>query len=226
MPQQENCRYGILIKVVAVVGEGIAIAFCNSVSCKEISPEFYYMFEQSIYWYIIAAVVAVIILLMLFSKRLSEYFSGRKVRRQLRKMGVRQLRNVSCPDGLGHSFVIDYLVLCPDGISLVMYKPYAGIIYCAEKIELWTQMLGNKSYRFPNPLPELDYQLKSVASCVPGVQVKAYLFFDEQASFPKGQPVQVIQSGSMPESLLCGKKATVTAGVKDAWQKLTTMTKS
>jgi hypothetical protein len=81
-------------------------------------------------------------------------------------------------------------------------------------------MLAGKSYRFKNPLIELDYQVKAVSACIPGVAVDGYLFFDTQAEFPKGHPDRVIRSDSIPEALKRNKHLKVQPSVESAWKKL------
>jgi hypothetical protein len=180
------------------------------------------MNELMIYAAVLAAGLVVLVVLAM---RGGNWLAALKTRRRLKRLGVKQIRDFRCPDGIGHFFVVDYLVLRPDGISLVMYKPFSGTIYCAEQIDQWTQMLNNRSYRFPNPLIELKAQVNTLSTCVPGVDVDGYLYFDDQAAFPKGQPEQVIQSASIPKALQRNKKAHIDTALDAAWQKLCAMMK-
>jgi hypothetical protein len=104
-----------------------------------------------------------------------------------------------------------------------MYLNYPGKIYCADDIDDWTQMIGMKSYRFKNPFYELECQVKSVSEYIPEVPVNGYLFFDHQASFPKGHPVRVINMNEIPKTLERDKQLKVNALVKSAWEKLKKM---
>ena len=143
-----------------------------------------------------------------------------KTRLRLKRLGYGQLSKLHCPDGLGYHFVIDRLILRHDGITVLMFINYPGKIFCADDIDDWTQMVGRKSYRFKNPLYELECQIKSVADCVPGVAVDGYLFFDHQTSFPKGHPLRVIHMNNIPQSLERDKRYKVNALVKSGWEKL------
>ena len=143
-----------------------------------------------------------------------------KTRYRLNRLGLKQISNIQCPDGLGHYFTIDRLVMRHDGISLLLFKQYPGTIFCADDIDDWTQMLAGKSYRFKNPLVDLDYQVKAVAACVPDVPVNGFLLFGRHAEFPKGHPDRVIRLDKIPEALKRNKQHKVQASVESAWEKL------
>jgi hypothetical protein len=143
-----------------------------------------------------------------------------KTRHRINHMGLEQIANLHCPDGLGDHFVIDRLLLRRDGISLLIFKQYPGSIFCADGIDEWTQMIGGKRYPFKNPLVDLEYQVKAVSACVPGVPVNGYLYFDHHARFPKGHPERVIHLDNIPPSLQRSKKIKPEAAVAAAWEKI------
>ena len=179
------------------------------------------------------ALPAVLVLLLLAfisiylgRRKLQQKWGNLKTRKSLDQLGLKQISNVHYPDGLGHYFTIDRLILRHDGITLLMYKPFPGKIYCAENIDHWTQMLGTKSYRFKNPLYELDNQIKAVSAYIPGVPVNGFLFFDSQAEFPKGHPERIIHLKNIPDELKRDKKQEAKAPVLSAWKKLLTMLKA
>jgi hypothetical protein len=142
---------------------------------------------------------------------------------RLKRLGLKQISNFQCPDGLGNFFTIDRLVMRHDGVSVLLLKHFPGSIFCADDIEEWTQLLAGKSYRFKNPLNDLDYQVRAVSACMPDVTVDGYLFFDHQAEFPKGHPQRVIRLDSIPESLQRNRQEKVQPAVESAWVKLGTM---
>lgn len=177
--------------------------------------------ETDQYLYLIVlALLLLAIVLFLSRKSIKQSLLNRKTRRCLNKLGLKQMSNIRFPDGLGHYFIIDRLLLRHDGISLVMLKRYPGSIYCADNIDEWSQLLRGKSYYFKNPLVDLEYQVNIVSACIPGVPVNGFLFFDHQAYFPKGHPDRVIQLDSLPPSLIRDKKVKAQAAVESAWEKL------
>ena len=173
--------------------------------------------------YALPAVLVLLVFLIIVylnRKKIKLSWLNIKTNYRLRRLGFKQVSNFRCPDGFGHHFAIDRLILRRDGITLLMYKSFPGKIFCAEKIDDWTQMLGRKSYRFKNPLYDLDQQVKAVSACVPDVPVNGVLFFDHQAEFPKGHPDRVIYLKNIPEGLKRTKGEKVEESVMSAWNNL------
>ena len=164
--------------------------------------------------------VLLLVLVAVKRKKLVHGWLNLKTRRRLNRLGYGKLSKLHCPDGLGYHFVIDRIILRHDGITVLKYMSYPGKIFCADDIDDWTQMVRRKSYRFKNPLYELECQIKAVAASIPGVTVDGYLFFDHHASFPKGHPRRVIHMNNIPESLERDKRHKVNAVVASGWKKL------
>jgi hypothetical protein len=169
---------------------------------------------------IVVGLAALVIILFLGRARIRNSWMNIKTRHRINRMGLKQISNLQCPDGLGHHFMIDRLLLRQDGISLLIFKQYPGSIFCADDIDEWTQMIGGKRYPFKNPLVDLEYQVKAVSACVPGIEVNGYLCFDHHARFPKGHPERVIHLDSIPPSLQRNKKIKPEAAVETAWKKI------
>lgn len=167
--------------------------------------------------------LAVAVILWINRTRLRLAWFNFKTRYCLNHLGLEQLSNIRCPDGLGEFFNIDRLILRHDGISLLVFKQYPGKIFCADQIDEWTQMLGQKSYHFKNPLYDLDYQVKAIAACAPMIDVNGYLFFDHLAEFPKGHPERVIHPAQIPEQLKRNNRHQVEVPVMAAWKKFQAM---
>jgi hypothetical protein len=140
----------------------------------------------------LVVIVALAILLLINRNRLLRSWREYRANACLARLGYDQLTQVPCPDGLDHEFMIDRLILHHDGISILNHKKYPGKIFCAEQIQEWTQMIGQKSYKFKNPLFELNYQTKALQACLPDISVDGYLFFDLDTDFPKGHPDRVL----------------------------------
>jgi len=164
--------------------------------------------------------VALAVAMYLGRRKLRQAWLNAQTRYRLNRLGLKEISNFQFPDGLGSYFNIDRLIMRHDGISLLLVKQYPGSIFCADDIDEWTQMLAGKSYRFKNPLIDLDYQVKAVSACIPDVPVDGFLFFDTQAEFPKGHPDRVIRSDSIPEALERNEDLKAQASVESAWEKL------
>jgi hypothetical protein len=122
--------------------------------------------------------------------------------RGLNKIGIKQIKNAICVDGLDGEFAIDRLIMLHDVILVTAFKPYSGNIYCAESIPEWTQLLDQKSYKFKNPLFELGNQVTAIQNYLPGVPIRGVLIFDYSANFPKGHPEHVMRLDNIPNSFL------------------------
>ena len=170
---------------------------------------------------VISVLLLVAVVIFLNRQRIKYTWLNFKTRYRLNRLGFEQKVNFQWPDGMGHHFTIDRLILRQDGISLLAYKQYPGKIFCADNIDDWTQMLGQKSYRFKNPLSDLDDQVKAISANIPDVPVNGFLFFDHLAEFPKGHPDRVIYLENIPAELKPGKDLDVKASVMSAWTQLT-----
>ena len=167
--------------------------------------------------------VVLAIAIYLGRSNLKQAWRNIKTRDRLNRLGLKQISNFQCPDGLGHYFNIDRLVMRHDGISLLVFKQYAGSIFCADNIDEWTQLLAGKSYRFKNPLAELDFQVKAVSAFIPDVPVDGFLLFGRQTEFPKGHPDRVIRIDKIPDALKRNDQHQVQTSVESAWKKLSTL---
>jgi len=175
---------------------------------------------------IVLAVLLLVVGIFLNRRKIKHVWLNFKTRRYLGRLGYKQKINFQWPDGMGHYFNIDRLILRHDGITLLAYKQFPGKIFCADNIDDWTQMLGQKSFRFKNPLDDLDFQIKAISAAVPNVPVDGFLFFDHQAEFPKGHPERVIYLKNIPAALKPSKGIDVKASVKSAWEKLVVMSQA
>jgi len=175
------------------------------------------------YAFSVALVISLLAVVLLNRRKIKHIWLNFKTRYRLNRLGFKQKTNFQWPDGLGNYFTIDRLILRHDGITLLVYKQYPGKIFCADNIDDWTQMLGQKSYRFKNPLGDLDCQIQAISACIPNVPVNGFLFFDQLAEFPKGHPDRVIYLKKIPEELRRDKNLEVEESVLSAWKQLLTM---
>jgi hypothetical protein len=176
------------------------------------------------YAILIALIMTVFaIVIFLNRKNIKNSWLNIKTRYRLNRLGHKQILKLHCPDGLGHQFTVDRLILRHDGLTLLMDMKYPGKIFCADNIDDWTQMLGQKSYRFKNPFYDLECQIAAVSAIVPGVPVNGFLFFDHHAAFPKGHPDRVIYLKNIPNALKQSKQHEVEPSVMSAWKKIRTM---
>ena len=165
-------------------------------------------------------IVALLLVLHLNRHRLQLRFREWRIQRCLNRIGVEQIRNLACADGLEGEYNIERLVLTPEAILLITYKPFVGNIYCAERISEWTQVIGQKSFKFTNPLFEIDNQITALQLAIGKVPLRGYLFFSHSAVFPKGHPESVMQPNSIPAAFQRGHEQPIKQDILEAWEQL------
>ena len=167
-------------------------------------------------------IIAIALLLILHLNRagLQLRFRDWRLQRSLNRIGSEQIRDLVCDDGLDGYYRIDRLALTNDCILLISYKPYVGKIYCAERISEWTQVIGQKSFKFGNPLFELENQLTALKSITGNVPLRGYLFFNHSAVFPKGHPESVLQPDNIPAQIVDRQVRNINADIHAAWERL------
>ena len=166
-------------------------------------------------------IVLLTIALMLSFTTLKNWIKEQKINRKIRQLGVAVIRNIALPDGMDGRVLVENIVLTGEGIYILPVKRYCGIIFAADNIETWTQVVGKRSYKFPNPLTELEAYVMAVRNILPGIKVEGRILVTNDAAFPKGKPDRVIPIPEVLEALVV-KKGDVSSQLTDAWNKLKT----
>ena len=164
--------------------------------------------------------LALAIIAIVNRKRIQISWREWRMQRILNRIGSEQIRDLVCADGLDGYYRIDRLALIEDAILLISYKPFGGNIFCAERISEWTQVIGQKSFKFQNPLFEIENQLTALRLLIGNAPLRGYLFFNHSALFPKGHPDSVLNPDNVPQAFLrdhCGKP---NAEIQAAWDLL------
>ena len=130
--------------------------------------------------------------LLLQITEIKEYIAEWKLTHLLINAGSDVLHNVTIPDGMDGNIFIEYLILTPKKIILLGVKKYRGLIFAASKIDLWTQVIGNKSYKFNNPLLQLENDALALRSKIENITIEEKVLFIKGSEFPKGKPDNVI----------------------------------
>jgi len=94
------------------------------------------------------------------------------------------------------------------------------MIFGSENISHWTQVVERRSYSFDNPLRQLEVDLVTIKSLIPGVPVKGYVVFDRDSFFPKGKPKIVLTLNEIKQNISIFREGTISDELKEAWEKL------
>jgi|GEM_PF-695517 len=164
-------------------------------------------------------VVLLILALILSYANLRNWLKEQHIYRCVRRLGVAVIRNIALPDGMDGRVLIENILLTSGGIYILPIKRYCGIIFAADNIESWTQVIGKRSYKFPNPLPELDAYVMAVQNLLPAVKVEGRILVTSDANFPKGKPDRIIPVSKITDALAMDKQE-VSTQLREAWDKL------
>ena len=164
-------------------------------------------------------IVSVIILIMIWRTNQSGK-TYRDFPKIIRKISKHHMKNVIIPDAVEGSSFIDWLVLTPRGILIISQKPYKGVIFAAENISHWTQVIERRSYSFENPLRQLEVDVVTIKTMIPGTPVKGYVVFDRDSYFPKGKPKIVLTLKEIKQNISVFREGTISSELLLAWEKL------
>ncbi|GAB4347530.1 MAG: hypothetical protein Kow006_07360 [Gammaproteobacteria bacterium] len=143
-----------------------------------------------------------------------------QIRRMLKQLGGVYLKDVVVPDGIDGEIQIDYLLRLPDRILVIDLKEMRGVLFGAEKIDEWTQIVERRSYRFPNPLHANRLRCQAISELVRPAAVAGWVVFTEASQFPRGRPDGVSTVSTLAEDLGIDASSSVAPEVEEGWNKL------
>lgn len=156
---------------------------------------------------------------MIFSK-VKQAYSDWHLSRTIKKLGHDVLQNVILADGMDGTVYIDNLVLMPDRALVVSVGRYQGAVFASENIDVWTQVVGNRSYKFNNPLLKLEQDIAAVRAHFPKINISGVLVFSNGVDFPKGKPDNVISIAEAKDQFGNMREQEVKIEYQDAWDKI------
>lgn len=171
---------------------------------------------------IVFAAVAVILVLaiVVFSKPIRNFIDRFRVNRAIRRMGTESMSNIVLSDGMdGHVF-IEHLVMTPSEVLVVSVRRYSGAIFAAENMDMWAQVTDGGSYKFPNPLHEIEAATAAVKSHLPDTAINGIILFDRDSTFPKGKPDGVMHISEIAKLPRPGRDSVVSEQIRKAWNRL------
>ena len=170
---------------------------------------------------LLVAAISVLFVAILVVPYLYKTADSRKIRRIIRKYSAAFQHDVVFPDGIGGYFFIDYLVLLPGRILALNLPKVDGYVFGGENIELWTQVVNNKTTKFKNPLEQVKLFAKHAADQLKFDGIIARVLFDSKSEFPKGVPEGVLLLANFKDSMTAWAGETpVSEATKTAWDRL------
>jgi len=160
-------------------------------------------------------ILLVFLSLFLWRAKIKEAINEYKLKQLLKNIGVDARHNIVIPDGIDETIFIEHLILMPDEIFILGVKKFRGLIFAAEKIELWTQVVGNKSYKFENPLLQLESSVVTLNSKTKESKIGKKVLFISGSTFPKGKPDNIVSI----EKVKTWRRSLIQENVPDSLQK-------
>lgn len=137
-------------------------------------------------------VILVLLALFLHREELKEAFAEWKLKKLLKNSGKESMHNIVIPDGIDGNIFIENLILMPTEIIVLGVKKYRGLIFAADNIDTWTQVIGNKSYKFENPLHHIEANVVALKHIIENPEIGKKVLFIQGSDFPKGKPDYIV----------------------------------
>jgi hypothetical protein len=164
--------------------------------------------------YVLAAIAVLLIVGggIYFWRQLQKNRHQRHITNVLESLGVKYLKDVVLPDGLDGLAFIDYLLLVPDGVVVLDVNHIEGHLFGGDRVDQWSQVVNNKTYKFENPLYNNQKKCQAVSWNVEQIlghsdaqqhnwRSHGWITFSNAGNFPKGIPDQVSMIDDLKDNL-------------------------
>lgn len=88
---------------------------------------------------------------------------------------------------------------------------------------MWTQVIGKKSYKFENPLHQLENDVIVLNTKVENTKIVAKVLFVNGSEFPKGKPKNVITISDVKELSQKSENSEVSDALLADWKQITAL---
>ncbi|MDZ7804105.1 nuclease-related domain-containing protein [Thiohalophilus sp.] len=149
--------------------------------------------------------------------RLYSGYLDRQLHKKIQAVAAEALHQVVIPDGMDGAVYLENLLLTPDGLLVLPVHRYKGVVFAADGIDNWTQVLGKRTYKFGNPLPQLESEVLAVKDYAAGIPVKGRVVFTKGVEFPKGRPEKLISVAELEKLGEDNRQREVPAAYWQAW---------
>ncbi len=144
--------------------------------------------------------------------------------RLLRHLGPAHMDGALLEDAVGNLAYFEQLVLTPAGIVAVEVLRNRGVIFGAEGLDQWAQVVGRRTTRFDNPVTRSRERAYALRDNFPDVPVHGMVLFACLCEFPKGQPEGVATAAELRAQTPPELEA-VPADLRAAWEQLERMSR-
>jgi hypothetical protein len=170
---------------------------------------------------VITCLIILIVLLCLFLRKKKALTANARIKKIVDEYQRDEIKSFIIPDGIGGLIEIEHLVLLDKGLLLIEHYPISGNLFGAEKIDLWTQIVDGRSYKFANPLRHIRTQRQAIKALLPNIPIFCRVIFTADSIFPKGKPEEVSIVESLDEDLQFLRESPNVINIASQWERLT-----
>lgn len=171
------------------------------------------------FWFVLLILTLLLLALMFLMPSMLDVLRARKHFGLFKRISNDSMHEVFVPDGVGGDIYIDHLLLMPDQIVVFNEKPYSGKIFGDANVDQWTQSVRQRSFRFVNPLVELQSQIMAINALAGERCANGYLVFSDDSEFPWGKPESVCLRKELTE-VFKHNQHSIHSTFDGAWAKL------
>lgn len=132
-----------------------------------------------------------------------------------------EVKDIIIPDGIGGLLEIEHLILLEQGLLLIETYPMSGNLFGADTIDLWTQLIDGRSYKFANPLRHIRTSRQALMILAPNTPIFCRVVFNADSVFPKGKPEEVSVLSSLSDDMLSIQSSTAKMDPSSlVWQRI------
>lgn len=173
----------------------------------------------SLLFWILIGVITIITALLFRKFKSAENSQG--VEKFIHDFSNDILVGVTINDEVDGHIPIDYLCLTDIGIYVVDIKDFRGLLFGGDKTEQWTQVIGNRSYKFDNPLFQNKARVHAIKAMLDDdVPVLSCVIFTNAGTFPKDKPEGVYLQEKLAEDLIIKRTGDMPKNYQTVWDHL------
>ncbi len=169
----------------------------------------------------VCCILIFVILMALFLRKKKAISTQARIKIILDEYQRDEIKDFIIPDGIGGLIEIDHLVLLDKGLLLIERYPISGNLFGAEKIDLWTQIIDGRSYKFANPLRHIRTSRQAIKALLPNTPIFCRVIFTADSVFPKGKPEEVSIVETLETDLHFLRDCPNVTKLDVQWQRLT-----
>lgn len=171
--------------------------------------------------YVAAALISLLLLWLLIRRRRRLRSASYRLDKALSVVREEELHQIIIPDGIGGLQEIERLIRTPRGLLIVETYSMAGNMFGADQIDLWSQIVDGRSYKFANPLRHIRNARLALKLLAPEANIFCRVVFTADTFFPKGKPDEVSTLETLKDELAELNNANPKGAVTDeAWSRI------